>query len=222
MQQVVIIGAGGQARSTLSFFDAINAQQPTYDVQGFIVEAPYGAPGTMVNDKPILGGLEWFTEQRRRDVQAVCAIGAPEVRRRIVKQARALGIRFCTVIHPTAVLSRWVTIGEGTIITPGVVMTQRIQIGAHVYLNLSCTIGHDSVIEDYVNVQPGAHVSGNVHLGEGCVIGVGANIIEKKTVGAWSIVGAGSTIIQDVPPNTTVVGSPGRIVKTRPEGWHLA
>jgi len=41
-------------------------------------------------------------------------------------------------------------------------------------------------------------------------------------VGEWSIVGAGAAVVKDVPPNVTVVGIPARVMRTRPEGWHLA
>ena len=87
------------------------------------------------------------------------------------------------------------------------------------HLNLDCTIGHDVVMADFVTLAPGVHVSGWVTLEEGCYVGTGANIIERNTIGAWSIVGAGSTIIRDVPKNTTVVGTPGNVIKTREDGW---
>ena len=89
------------------------------------------------------------------------------------------------------------------------------------HLNLDSTVGHDAVIEDYVTVSPGVHVSGNVTLKEGSFIGTGANLIEGKTVGAWSVVGAGSAVISDIAPNVTAVGIPAKAVKTRPDGWHL-
>jgi serine acetyltransferase len=65
------------------------------------------------------------------------------------------------------------------------------------------------------------HISGNVKLSKGCFIGTGANIIEKIHIEEWSIVGAGSTIIRNVPANTTVVGVPGNVIRTRESGWYL-
>jgi acetyltransferase EpsM len=58
-------------------------------------------------------------------------------------------------------------------------------------------------------------------VGAGCYVGTGANIIEKKQLGEWSIIGAGSMIVEDVPANSTVVGVPGKVIKTSEEGWHL-
>lgn len=220
LQKVVIIGSGAFGRNVLDVFDAVNEVKPTYDVIGYISDPQYGTPGTYVNDKPILGGFDWFKEHKH-DVQAIGAVGPPELRRRLVKRAEEMGVRFCSVVHPSAILTRWVTIGEGTVITAGCIFNNRIRIGNHVLINLGCTIGEDVILEDYATLQPGVHVSGSITFGEGCYVGTGANIIEMKHIGAWSVVGAGSAIIGDVPKNTTVVGVPGKVIKTRPDGWHL-
>jgi sugar O-acyltransferase (sialic acid O-acetyltransferase NeuD family) len=220
LQKVVIIGAGGFAREVLDVFDAINRVRPAFDVIGYLVDPQYGTPGTHINDKPILGGLDWFTEHKE-DVQAICGVGAPELRMRLIKRAQEKGGHFCSIVHPNATLTRWVTIGEGVVITAGCILTNQIHIGNHVHINLDCTIGHDVVIEDFVTLAPSVNVSGKVILKKGCYIGTGANIVEKKNIGAWSVVGAGSTIITDVLSNTTVAGVPGKVIKTRPDGWHL-
>lgn len=220
MQKVFIIGAGGFAREVLDVFDAINAVRPTFDVLGFVVEAEYGAPGDQINDKPILGDFDWVVG-REGEAQAVCAVGSPELRLRLINRAEELGVKFCTVIHPNAIMTRWTSVGEGSVITAGCILTNQIKIGRHVHLNLDCTVGHDTVIDDFATLAPGVHVSGYVDIGEGAYVGTGVNIIEKKKVGAWAVVGAGSTVISDVPANSTAVGVPAKVVKTREEGWHL-
>lgn len=218
-KKVVIIGAGGFAREVQDVFEASRASGEDVEVLGFIVEPRFGVAGTLVSDLPILGGFDWL-RAHAAEVAAICAVGAPEVRRRLVASARAVGARFCSVIHPAAVLTRRVHLGQGVVITAGCILTNNIRLGDHVHLNLDCTVGHDSIIEDFATISPGVHVSGNVTLAEGCSIGTGANIIEKRRVGEWSVVGAGTTVIGDVPPNTTVVGVPGRVVKLREPGWH--
>lgn len=218
--QVAIIGAGGFAREVLDVFDACNLAGQDYEVLGYIVDAKYGTPGTIVNAKPVLGGFDWLASHAK-DVYVTCAIGAPELRRALVRRAAEVGARFVTVIHPTAILTSWVEIGEGVIITAGCIFTNQIRIGNHVHVNLDCTIGHDVVMGDFVTLAPGVHVSGNVRFSEGCYVGTGANLIEKISVGEWSMIGAGSAIVREVPANTTVVGMPGKVLKTREAGWHL-
>lgn len=219
-KKVVIIGAGGFAREVLDIFDACNENGHRYDVLGYIVEPGFGKSGDIVNDKPILGGFEWLAD-RQDEISAVCAVGAPEVRRRLVMEATSAGTRFCSIIHPSVRMSRWISIGSGVVIAAGCILTNQIRIGNHVQINLDCTIGHDVLIGDLVTVSPGTHVSGGVTISTGCHVGTGVNIINRLNLGEWSVIGAGSTVIRDVPPNATVVGVPAREVKKRESGWYL-
>jgi sugar O-acyltransferase (sialic acid O-acetyltransferase NeuD family) len=218
--QVVIIGAGGFAREVLDVFDACNKDNQDYQVLGYIVESRYGIPGTLVNGKPILGDFDWFA-QHPGDIFAICGVGAPAIRYRLIKRAMEYDVRFCNAIHPTAVLTPWITMGKGIVITAGCILTNQIQVGSHVHINLGCTIGHDAILEDFVTMAPGVHVSGKVRLSMGCYIGTGANIIEQVSIGEWAIVGAGSTVVKDIPANCTAVGIPGKVIKVRESGWHL-
>lgn len=219
MKPVVILGAGGCARDTLDVIDAINAVAPQFEMLGFIVDAQYGCAGDLVNEKPILGDFSWL--ERYPDVMAVSGVGAPELRRRMVQRALQVGTKFATLVHPHALLTRRVAIGTGTVILAGCLFSNQISVGAHVHVGMACIVGHDAILDDYVTLAPGAHVSGNVHLGQGANIGTGADIIEKKTIGKWSVVGAGAAVVKDVLANSTVVGVPARVIKERPEGWHL-
>jgi sugar O-acyltransferase (sialic acid O-acetyltransferase NeuD family) len=219
-RKIVIIGAGGLAREVMDLIDAVNSVSPTYEMVGFVVEASYGRPGDLVGGKKILGDLDWF-EGRQDQVEAICVVGAPELRRRLVLKAAALKVRFCSVVHPTAVISRRAGIGLGTVIQAGCLLSGEAQVRDHVYLNFHCTVAHDDVLEDFVILSPGAHLSGNVHVGEGTYIGTGASIIEKVTIGKWSRIGAGSTVLKDVRSNVTAFGVPSKEVWEREESWHL-
>lgn len=219
-KKVVIIGAGGFGREVLDIFDDLNLEETNFEVLGFIVEKEFGAAGTIINGIPILGDFDWL-EAHYRQVEVTCAIGAPQHRLKLVSRAKEIGCSFITVIHPKAILARWITLGEGVVITAGCILTNNIEIGNHVHINLDCTIGHDVTIHDFATLSPGVHVSGNVEIGEGVYVGTGANLIEKLHIGKWSIIGAGSTIVKEVPPNTTVVGVRADVIKTRVEGWQL-
>ncbi len=219
-KQIVIVGAGGFAREVLDIIEAIQTNDDSVECLGFIVDRQYGEPGTIINDLPILGDLEWLVENGR-NVHAVCAIGAPELRFHMIKRLEKLNSSFYTPVHPQAIMTRRISIGEGSIITAGCILTNNIEIGKHVHVNLDCTIGHDVTIRDFVTISPGCHLSGNVSLGEGAFIGTGANILEKLDIGEWSRIGAGSTIIKDAERNTTVVGVPGKVIKNMEKDWHL-
>lgn len=216
-RQVVIIGAGGFAREVLDVYDACNAAgQGPFDVLGFVADG--ATAGTAVNGKPLLGSLDWLAVHA--GVSAICAIGDTATRRDVVRRAAGLGIRFHTVVHPSALLTRWVQLGSGTVITAGCILTNQIRIGDHVHLNLDSTVGHDVVIEDYVTVAPGVHISGNVTLEAGCNVGTGAAIIQQRRIGAGSVIGAGAVVTGDIPADSVAVGVPAKVIKTREPGWH--
>jgi sugar O-acyltransferase (sialic acid O-acetyltransferase NeuD family) len=217
---VVILGAGGFAREVLDVFDAANAAKASFDVLGYIVDTEYVESGKVINGKPILGDYEWL--RGKPAIKCICGVGAPEVRFRMINRVHEIGAGFCSIIHPGAIMSSWNTIGEGSVITAGCILTNQIRIGNHVHVNLDCTIGHDAVLQDFVTLAPGVHVSGKVNIEEGSYIGTGVNIIEGKRIGAWSVVGAGSTVIRDIPENATAVGVPAQVIKVRESGWHLS
>lgn len=218
-QKVAIIGAGGFGREVLDILEACSASHPIYDVVGFIVEEGFGSVGTLVDDRPILGYFDWI-RRHADDVLFVCAVGAPQHRRRLVHLAERCGAKFASLIHPTAVVTSRVSIAPGAIITAGCILTNNIRVGSHVHINLSCTVGHDSILQQFTTLAPGVHVSGNVTISEGAYIGTGASIIEQINIGEWSVVGAGAVVVRDVPRDSTAVGVPARVIKTRNAGWH--
>ncbi|MBN2043754.1 MAG: acetyltransferase [Anaerolineales bacterium] len=213
LQKVVIIGAGGFGREVLDVLEAANQVSPTFEIIGFISDPEYQLPGTLINNQPVLGGFDWLAAHKA-EAKAICGVGSPAARQNMIQQAAKLGVEFFSVIHPRAITTRWMTLGEGSIITAGCILTNNITIGNHVHLNLDCTVGHDAVLEDFVTVSPGVHISGNVTLKRGSFIGTGANIIEGKTIGEGSVIGAGSVVVKDIPDHVTAVGIPAKPIKT--------
>lgn len=87
------------------------------------------------------------------------------------------------------------------------------------HVNIGCTVGHDSVLSDFVTMNPSVNVSGNVHVGTGAELGTGSVLIPHANIGEWSILGAGSVATKAVDANVTALGAPARPIKTRPPGW---
>ena len=94
------------------------------------------------------------------------------------------------IIHPSAWVSQEALIGDGTVIMPGAVVRGSAKIGKHVIVNSGAVVEHDCVLEDFVHIAPGAHLCGNVHVGEGTLVGVGVGIAPNTTIPPWSLVKA--------------------------------
>ena len=219
-ERIVIYGTAGFAREVHELVEDLAGDGRDIACDGFLVDAAF-RNADIVHGLPVLGDLDWLAEAP--DASVVIAIGATAPRRRIALRIEtAFGARWTLLRHPRAWTGRRVTAGPGTVICAGAIATSDIVAGRHVQLHVGCTIGHDTVLGDFVTVAPGANISGRVTIGEGTFVGAGAVVLPDRRVGPWSVVGAGAVVTRDVPANATVVGSPARILKMRPPGWHLA
>jgi serine O-acetyltransferase len=139
-----------------------------------------------------------------RVAHALYGAGVPLLPRVIAAIARAItGIE----IHPAAVIGDGLFIDHGM----GVVIGETAEIGKDVTLYQGVTLGGTG----FATGKRHPTVEDNV------TIGSGAKLLGPITVGHGSKIGAGSVVIHDVPPNSTVVGNPGHPVRVegrRPEG----
>jgi acetyltransferase EpsM len=181
-----------------------------YEVTGFVENLSRERCGETLEGRPI----HWIDDigDLARTHLAVCGLGTTR-RRVFAEQAAAHGLRFATVVHPSARIPSSASVGEGTIASAGVVVGARALIGRHVLLNRGVLVGHHTTVGDYVSVMPGANIAGSCRVADGAFVAVGAVVVDGVTVGAGSLVGAGAVVIRDVPPQAQVVGVPARVVK---------
>jgi sugar O-acyltransferase (sialic acid O-acetyltransferase NeuD family) len=208
---IAIYGAGGFGREVAVLLEQINAVTGEWENIGFFDD---GKPiGSKINDYPILGGFGDLNSWQKR-LHVVFALGNRSKCMELVNKIDNRNIRFATLIHPSAILSssRYVSIGEGSIICAGSIITTNVKIGRHVFLNLACTVGHDTIIGDFSAFMPGCNISGEVSIGDCTYWGTGAKIINCCKVGDRTIIGAGTVVIHDIPVGVTAVGVPARIV----------
>jgi len=149
--------------------------------------------------------------------KAVCALGTTH-RQGFIEQAAAIGFEFATIIHPSVRLSSKSSVGEGSILSVGVVVAAHTTVGRHVIINRGSLIGHHTTIHDYVTISPGANIAGSVTIGEGTYVGIGAIVLDHRTIGAHAVIGAGAVVTRDVPDRVQVMGIPARITKENIEG----
>lgn len=214
MKDIVIIGSGGFAREVKWLIEECNAQQNVWNILGWISQEK---SGTMISNLPVLGNDEWLLRYRR-PVDVALSIGSGELREKIVAvYQKNENIHFPNIISPNVAISNTVKMGKGCIITARNVLTVDINIGDFFICNLSCTIGHDCIIGNYVTLFPGAHISGNVTLNDGVSIGTGASIIQGITIGENTFIGAGAAVVRDIPASCTAVGVPARPIEKRGE-----
>ena len=144
--------------------------------------------------------------------KAVISIGNNKTRQILSERYK---FNYICAIHPNATVSKFASIGKGTVVMANAAINPGAEIGKHCIINTAAVIEHECKIADFVHISPNASLAGNVTVEEGAHIGIGSSIIQGVTIGKWAIVGAGSVILKDVPDYATVVGNPGRIIKIR-------
>ncbi|WP_329805055.1 acetyltransferase [Flavobacterium facile] len=211
MKKIAIIGAGGFGREVKMLIDQINAISPKYEFIGYYDDGK--EKGTLVNGFPVLGNVS--------DLNAVAevlfvalALGNPVYKKSVVALVENQNISFETLIHPSVLIGHdEVSIGKGTVICAGSILTCNISIKDYVTLNLACTIGHDTVLENFVSLMPAVNVSGEVVLEEAVYVGTGAKIINQVLIGKNTTIGAGAVVSKSIPENCTAVGIPAKPIK---------
>ena len=209
MKDLYIIGAGGFGKEVAWLVERINEKKKIWNIKGFIDDEESRGDGHA--GYPIVGSVQFLKEiAEHSEVYAVCAIGTAQVRKQIIERLKESNVKFAVVVDPSVVVANRVKVGEGAIICANSVLAVDSSIGNHVIINLSCVIGHDDVIEDFVTVHPGVNVSGNVTVGNTSELGTGTKIIQGKTIVPNTIVGAGAVVIKDITESGTYVGVPAK------------
>ena len=210
LKKIVIVGAKGMGKSTLWTIMDINKVSNAFDVVGFL-DDDKKLHGKKINGYPILGGINWLSN--KKNIGCIIAIGDSWIREIVVKKLKNFNVSFPTIIHPSALISEFVTVGEGTSIHAGVIIPPDSEIGNFVCINTGSQIGHDCKIKDFVSINPGVNVNGYTIIEKGAYIASGVTIKDVIKIGKWSVIGIGGVIVNDVKPYSLYLGNPGRLIR---------
>ncbi len=208
VKKLLIVGA--TAPDVVKIISAVNrAGREQILIEGF-VDDDSSKTGKEFMGYPIVGTTEilknacpdfWILNNVARDMK---------VRAKVRDRLAECAVRHLTLIHPS-VDTEFTNIGQGCIIHEGVSLGPDCFIGDHCVLLANCTVGHECVVEDLVFVGNNAILGARGRMETGSFIGLNSAILPYRRLGARCMVGAGSVVIRDVQPDTTVFGNPARV-----------
>lgn len=205
-----LLAAGGHGRVVLDALLTLNLS-----VTGII--DPFLEPGSSVFDVPVLGDDEWLLQQKPEGLLLANGLGivqnSVKKRAELFTQLKNQGFNFITVQHPSACMSRFVSLDSGAQIMAGVHVQCGVSIGANVVLNTCASIDHDCAIAEHAFIGPNSTLCGQVRIKAHALIGAGVTILPGVTVGEHAVVGAGAVVTKDVSAYTCVYGAPASIRK---------
>lgn len=197
--KLVIIGASAMGRETCRY-----AMDAGMEVEGFL-DSRQDVLSSLDGYPPIIGTCTEFCPKNNNVF--VCAVGDPAIRRQYVEMMH--GVRWATIIHPSAYVGYGVELGEGTVVCPHATITCDVHVGRHVILNVNASVSHDCRICDFATLSPGCSVAGRCDIGAGVFLGVHASVIPDVSIGDGCFVAAGAVVTNSTKA-PRIMGVPAR------------
>lgn len=137
---------------------------------------------------------------------------SPKGRQKIIESlaSKIDKMTFSSVIDDGVILSKSVSIGKGSVIMGGSLISSNSRIGDFVKMNFFARVHHDVEVGNYCTIAPGATILGRVKLGEGVYVGANATVLPGIEIGDQAIVGAGAVVTKNVKREKTVIGIPAK------------
>ena len=200
MKKLIICGAGGHGKVC-----ADCAEQMGYTDIEFLDDLK---SGDRVLKFPVSGRFDDIREYDKTDAEVFVAIGNNKLRCEMLKRFSEDGFAIATLVHPSAVVSKYAKVGEGVLVMPGAIINAGTQIGFGAIINTGVRVDHDCKIGVCAHLSPGAVLSGTVEVGDFSWLCSGSVVANNTSVGRCSVVGAGSAVVKDVADNVLVAGVP--------------
>lgn len=205
--KVIGLGAGGHAKVVIEILQLTG----DYELIG-LLDPIQELWDTEVLGVPVLGADDLLAELYARGVRqafiGLGTVGNSQTRVKLYDRICQQGFRLVQAIHPQAIISPSVQIGEGPTIMAGSVINAKAVLGNDVIINTGAIVEHDCLLGDHVHIATGAQLAGGVKIGDCTHIGMGASIRQGITIGSGVVVGAGAVVVKDVSPNSIVAGVP--------------
>jgi sugar O-acyltransferase (sialic acid O-acetyltransferase NeuD family) len=206
MKDLIIVGAGGYAKSVLDSVDHMN-----FKMVGYIDDIK--TKGTNHQGYPILGNTIDCVKDPKQYVYFV-AIGNNAKRKAWFDKLKERGLSLINVIDKSALVSTAATIGEGCFIGKLAILNHGSSVGDNCVINTRALVEHGCCIKNHVNLSTNSTLNGDVICEDGSFIGSGTVINGQLTIGEWALVGSGAVVIKDVKEHTVVVGVPAKEINS--------
>lgn len=209
MRNLVLIGGGGHCKSVIEV-----AESAGYNILG-ILDRPEEV-GKQVLDYKVIGVDDDIPNYvgKAEFVITVGFIKNPLLRISLFNRVKEAGGKLATLVASTAHVSRYASLGEGTVVMHHAFVNAGAQIGDNVILNTFCNVEHDAVVGNQCHISTGVMVNGDCKVGANCFIGSQSVLANGITLGDDIIVGAGSLVRKSFSIKGIYSGNPA-ILKIR-------
>ena len=168
---LILVGGGGHCKSVIDV-----AESAGYTILG-ILDRPEEVGKCVLNYEVIGTDADMAKYADKAEfIVTVGQIKSPDLRIKLHQILADTGCRLATIISPTAHVSRYATVGEGT-----VVMHQAV-------VNADAHIGKGCIVNTFANIEHDVHIGNYCHISTGSMINGGAEVADSTFIGSQSVV----------------------------------
>lgn len=210
MINLLIIGSSGHAKVAIEI-----AEECGFNIVGLIDS--YRNVGDITLGYKVLGDISDINRLKTEmNIDSIfIGIGDNHSRKVVYNKLQELNVDlfYTKLIHPSAIISKYSKIHNGTIVMAGAVINVDATIGEFSVINTNSSIDHDCSIGDFTSISPGCTLGGSVKIGNDTFIGIGSTIKHKIEIGSNCLVGAGSTVVSNVDNGVVCYGVPAKFIR---------
>lgn len=213
-KKIIIIGAGGNANVFKSTISDINEANNQFEILGYLDDKLSKNKSINVKGKITQNNVNKY--KKYKDVFFLWSLSGVKFGIKGLAKFSRLKIekkKFLTLIHPTAIVSKFAKIGYGVTIHPFVNIGPEVNIKNNVHIFSQSLIGHNTYLDNFSYVASNATIGAFVKVNQGGYIGMNSTIRERVKIGKWSIVGMGSVVLNNIKSHKVVVGNPAYYLK---------
>ena len=203
MRPLILIGGGGHCKSVIEA-----AESAGYSILG-VLDMPEEVGKEILSTKVI--GTDDDIPSYVDKAEFVITVGFiknPAIRIKLYNRVKEAGGKLATIVASTAHVSKYATIGEGTVVMHHAFVNAGAKVGNNVILNTFTNIEHDAVVGDQCHISTGAMINGDCKIGANCFIGSQSVLANGITIGNDIIVGAGSLVRKSINIKGIYSGNP--------------
>lgn len=203
MKPLILIGGGGHCKSVIEA-----AESAGYSILG-VLDMPEDVGKEILSTKVI--GTDDDIPSYVDKAEFVITVGFiknPAIRIKLYNKVKEAGGKLATIIASTAHVSKYATIGEGTVVMHHAFVNAGAKVGNNVILNTFTNIEHDAVIGDQCHISTGTMVNGDCKVGANCFVGSQSVLANGISIGDDIIVGAGSLVRKSISVKGIYSGNP--------------
>ncbi|MCC8145751.1 MAG: acetyltransferase [Bacteroidales bacterium] len=208
MKKLILVGGGGHCKSVIDV-----AEKADYSIVG-ILDLAENVGKSILGYKVI--GTDDDIPKYVNDALFLVTVGQiknSSLRIKIHREIEKAGGVLATVISPTAQISKYASLGEGTVVMHKAVINVDTKIGRGCIINTFSNIEHDVSIGNYTHISTGAMINGDCRIGNSVFIGSQSVVSNGIFIVDESIVSAGAFVNKNIEIPGIYLGNPIQKIK---------